>query len=382
MVVETDSEHPQPVIDAATPGETVRFDSSVQYTLEESLVVTTPGLTLEGLNLRLADGADEDLIEVGADDIEISGFSLDGNRENQPGERQSNGILVTGATQVLIGKGQITAVSRHGVRIVDSSVGTSTAPEDTIHVDRGPVSDITVRDVRVDRPRRDGCSVEGPDLQGAVVENVRTFGSSDRGCIEVKDGAIDVYVGNCYAEDCVYGVAVQDHGKYPTANLRIVNNAAVGCETLVDAQTSHPPADVIVTGNSGRDLGGDGMGGPGGIHVNRIKGLVVADNVIHGIDGPGIAVNDCEEVSVNGNVVRDVEGPGIMCRGDARGTTDIILSNNRSAGGIELSGVVNHYLVTGNLLGAPIVDKAEGAGLLTDNLTKNDCSNPSTASKL
>lgn len=347
MGIEVDSRHPQDAVDAAAPGETVRFDSSVQHTLEEPLVVTTPGLTLRGPTLRLADGADEDLIEVGADDVEISEFSLDGNRENQPGERQSSGILVTGAAQPLIRNGRIEDVSRHGLRIVDSSVGTSIAPGDTIHVDRGPVSDVTVRDVHVDRPRRDGCSIEGPDLQGGVVENVRTFDSSDRGSVEVKDGAADVYVGHCYAKDCVYGVAVQDHGEYPTANVRIANNAAVGCETLVDAQTSHPPENVTVIGNTGRDLGGDGMGGPGGIHAHLIEGLILSDNVIDGVDGPGITVDDCEDVSVNGNVVRDVDGPGI-----------------------DLSDAVEQYLVTDNVLDAPVVDDAAGAGRVTDNLTR------------
>jgi len=315
MVVESDGRHPQDAVDAAEPGETVRFDSSIQHTLEESLVVATPGLVLRGMALRLADEADEDLVEVGADDVAISEFSLEGNRENQPGDRQSNGILVTGARGVSVESGRIEDVSRHGLRVVDSSVGTSVAPDDTIHVDRGAVSDVTVRDVRIDRPRRDGCSVEGPDVQGAVVENVRTFDSSDRGCVEVKDGAVDAYVGNCYAEDCVYGVAVQDHGEYPTANVRITNNTAVGCETLVDAQTTHPPEDVTVLGNTGRNLGGDGMGGPGGIYAHLIEGLVVADNVLDGVDGPGIVVDDCEDASVQGNVVRNVAETGVALSG-------------------------------------------------------------------
>jgi hypothetical protein len=347
MVVELDGRHPQDAVDAAAPGETVCFDPSVQHTLEEPLVVTTPGLTLRRPSLRLADDADEDLIEVGANDVEIAEFSLDGNRKNQPGERQSSGILITGVERAMIRNGRVQDVSRHGLRIVDSSVRTSIAPEDTIHVDRGPVSDVTVRDVRVDRPRRDGCSIEGPDLQGAVVENIRTFDSSDRGSVEIKDGAVDAYVGHCYAEDCVYGVAVQDHGDHPTANVRIANNTAVGCETLVDAQTSHPPEDVTMTGNTGRDLGGDGMGGPGGIHASLIEGLVVSDNVLDGVDGPGIAVSDCEDVSVNGNVVRDVDGPGI-----------------------DLSGTVEQYLVTDNVLNAPVVDDTGGSGLVTDNLTR------------
>jgi hypothetical protein len=345
MVVESADRHPQDALNAASPGETVAFDRDVRHTIEESLVVTTPGVTLRGPNLRLADGADEDLIEVGADGVSLGEFTLDGNRGNQPGDRQSNGVLVTGASNVRIRSGHIEDVSRHGLRIVDASVGTSWVEDDPIQVERGPVSDVTVRDVRIDRPRRDGCSVEGPDLQNATVENVRTVGSSDRGSVEVKDGASDAYVGNCYAEDCVYGVAVQDHGEYPPANVRIAGNTAIDCETLVDAQTNHPPENVVVTGNTGRDLGGDGMGGPGGIHAHLIEGLVVANNVLDGVDGPGIAIRDCADAAVTGNVIRDVDGPGI-----------------------ELSGAVDRYLVTGNLLGEPVAETAEGSGLLTDNL--------------
>jgi hypothetical protein len=44
-------------------------------------------VTLRGANLRLADDADEDLIEVGADGVRITDFTLDGNRANQHGER-------------------------------------------------------------------------------------------------------------------------------------------------------------------------------------------------------------------------------------------------------------------------------------------------------
>jgi hypothetical protein len=52
-------------------------------------------------------------------------------------------------------------------------------------------------------------------------------------------------------------------------------------------------------------------------------------------------------VSVNGNVVRDVDGPGI-----------------------DLSGTVEQYLVTDNVLNAPVVDDTGGSGLVTDNLTR------------
>jgi len=392
MVIELGDDGPQAAVDAAAPGETVVADPAVDHVLAEPLVVNTPDLTVRGLSLRLADDADENLIEIGADGVALSAFHLDGNRANQYGERQSSGVLVTGARGVTVADGRVENVSRHGLRIVDASDATSLTPGDTVHVDPGPVADVTVRNVRVDRPRRDGCSVEGPDLRRAHVQNVRTFGSSDRGCVEVKDGASDAVVAGCYAEDCVYGVAVQDHGTYPTADVRIAGNAARDCETLVDAQTDHPPQNVAVTGNVGVRLGADGMGGPGGVYLHLIEGLVVANNVLDGVRGPGLRVEDCRDAAVRGNVIRDVEGPGvaveaadrlavadngvtgsadpaIAVRGGDGGGREVRVGDNRcSGGGIAVSGAVDRYLVAGNLLAGPVVDDADGRGLATDNL--------------
>jgi hypothetical protein len=391
MPLDAGSHHPQDALDAASPGERVVADATVTHTVDEPLTITTPGVTVSGLALRLADGADENLVEIGADGVRLADFALDGNRANQSGERQSNGVLVTGASNVTVAGGRVENVSRHGIRIVDSSAVTSRAPANTIHVERGPASDVTVRDVRVDTPRRDGCSVEGPDLETVSIENVRTFDSSDRGSVEVKDGASAVRVAGCHAENCVYGVAIQDHGRYPTRDVRIAGNAARNCETLVDAQTSHPPDDVVVEGNVGRDLGGEGLGGPGGVHAHLISGLVVTDNVLDRVDGPGIAVHDCEDVVVTGNVVRETNGPGVdlagsdrvtvgrngidgcddpalACRGGDEGASEVLISHNRCSGGIVLDGEVDRYLVTGNLLDGSVEDGADGARRTTDDL--------------
>lgn len=383
--------HPQDAIDAASPGETIVADPTVNHTLDQSLTIDTPRVTLRGVTLGLDDEADENLIEIGADGVRLTDFTLDGNRTNQTGERQSSGVLVTGASNITIARGFIKNVSRHGLRIVDASDITSLAPGDTIHVERGSVSDVTVRDVRVDAPRRDGCSVEGPDLQNISVENVRTFDSSDRGSVEIKDGASDAYVANCYAENCVYGVAVQDHGNYPTNNVQIVGNTAKECQTLIDAQTSHPPESVTILGNTGRGLGGDGMGGPGGIHLHLIEGLVVANNVLDGVDGPGISVDNCTDAMITENVIRGTQGPGvdlddsdritigqngidghgkwaIACHGSDDGTTELQVTGNRCTGSLVLDGTISRYLVTGNLLDGRATNEANGSGRLANNL--------------
>lgn len=382
---------PQAALNTASPGETIVGDPSETHVIDEPVTITTPRVTVRGLSLRLEDESDESLIEIGADGVHLTDFILDGNRENQAGDRQSNGVLVTGAQNVSISNGYISHVSRHGLRIVDASDVTSFAPGDTIHVDRGPVAAVTVRDVRIDNPRRDGCSIEGPDLEHVSVESVRTSNSSDRGSVEVKDGASNVSVTDCYAEQCSYGVAVQDHGQYPSSNIRLAGNSARHCETLIDAQTSHSPENVIITGNIGWNLGGDGMGGHGGIYANLIAGLIVTNNILEGVSNSAIVVENCTEVLLTDNLVRESLGPGIEISGTDQltasrngiaesadnaltyhggdnGSMAVQITDSRYDGDVRLAGSIDRYLVTDNLVNGSIIDDSEGHGRLHGNL--------------
>jgi hypothetical protein len=391
MVTHIGGQHPQDALDEATLGETIVADPAVEHVLSAPLTVTTPGVTLAGCALRLADGADENLVEVGADDATLTNFRIDGNRGGQSADRHSNGVLVTGAQNVTLSGGVVRDTSRHGIRVVDMGTATSQVAGNQVHVPRGdPTADVTVQNVRVESPRRDGCSVEGPDVRNVSVSNVRTFDSSDRGGVEIKDGASDALVTGCYAENCRYGVAVQDHGEHSTSNVRFVGNTAVDCETLADAQTDHPPDGVVLLGNTGRRLGGDGMGGPGGVHMHLIHGLVAANNVLDGVGDAGLVFRRCRDATVTGNVVRDADGPGVAVEGcsgtgvrdnrlDAAGeyavdchggdgATGIQVSDNDCGGGVRLAGDIDRYLVTTNLVDGELVDDADGSGLVTDNL--------------
>jgi len=404
MVTEIGSRHPQNAIDAASPHEILVADRTVQHTISDPLTVTTPGLQLFGCNLRLANEANENLVEIAADGVELMRFSLDGNRSNQSEDRQSNGVVVTGASNVTITNGVIEDVSRHGIRVVDLSTPTAHIMGNDTAVGReGGVSDVTVRDIRIEAPYRDGCSIEGPDVSRVTVENVRTFDSTSRGSVEVKDGASDASVRGCHAANCRYCVALQDHGTYGASNVRFIGNGAMDCETLVDAQTERPPDNVLVAGNVGRDLGGHGMGGPGGIHLHRIQGLVVANNLLDTVDDTGICIRRCTGVNVARNAVRETAGPGISVRDSSRvGVSDnyvegpdscaieceaqedpmseLHVVDNRcldSPEGIALRGRVDSYLVATNLSHGSIVDTAEGSGIVTNNFTKEVTGNRS-----
>jgi hypothetical protein len=302
----------------AAQNETIIVDSQDTLIVREPLTVTTSGLTLSGLNIRLEAEMDENIVEITADGVTLTSFVIDGAREHQSGDRQTNGITVTDATNVTISNGIVTDSSRHGIRVFDPSTQTSHVEGNTVSAPGGPVADVTIRDVTVRTPRRDGCSIEGPAVSSVLVDNVRTFRSSDRGSVEVKDGASDVTVSNCYAEDCAYVVAVQDHGTFGTSDVRIARNTAVDCGTLIDTQTSVRHSGVTVQENVGRSLSGVGVRGEGGIRLHRIDGLLADGNVLENVDEVGLNVSECADVSVRGNQIRGSADDGIRVTGSDR----------------------------------------------------------------
>jgi len=365
-------ETPQTAIERAEPGETVVFTG--EYKLEETLTVSTDGLTVQNLRVFLEDGTDDDVVEIVSDEVTLTDFYIDGNRENQPGDRQSNGIRVTDASNVAVMNGYIRCPSRHGVLIWDEcwDDGDHTYDDET----EASTTDITVRDIRVDEPRRDGCSVEGGHVSGVLVDNIRTFESSDRGCVEVTDGVSNVLVKNCHAEKCCYVVANQDHGHAATFNVQIINNFALECDSLIDSQHTLRHKNIDVLGNVGVRLQGKGLGGNGGIHVNNVKNLRLSNNRINNINDIGIAIRDCDDlfidgntvsktdrsgilisesgrIGVNGNYVRDAGGHGIACRAKDGGTSVVKVGNNICVDinktGIIAGGTVKSCMINDNI---------------------------------
>jgi nitrous oxidase accessory protein NosD len=345
---------PHGTLEAAERGSTVQFDPAAIHRIERPVQVTTPGVTVEGLAVRLADGADATLVEIGADGVTLRDFRVDGNRANQPGDRQSSGVTVAGARGVTVERGTVRDVTRHGVRVVDPATVTSDTSfaERTVGLETtGGTAAVTVRDLRVRNPRRDGCSVEGPDVTDVRVENVHTVDSDDRGGVEIKDGAAGATVTGCHAADCRYGVAVQDHGGHGVADVLVTGNTAARCDKLVDGQNDVRHESVAVVGNAGRELTGADTWpeGQGGIYLNRVDGLLVVGNLLGPVDDTGIRVEECATARIAGNVVRGTNaGPGIaVAGGETIAVTDNVV---RGAGpGIRADPSPDGVLVTDNL---------------------------------
>lgn len=410
MVIEVSGgEDLQRCIDESSPNETIRSDPACERTVESPLTVDTEGVTVTGVTLRLADRADANMVEISADDVTFENFRLDGNKAHQADDYSDSGIVVGDARNVSVRHGHIRDVDRHGI-LVGPTKPFDRGRESAVELSRAEwlaemaVANVRIYDVRIDSPRRDGCSVQGVGTANVTVRDVATYGSRDRGSVEVKDGASNALVTNCYAEDGLYAVTIQDHGDYSVSDVRFIGNTARNCETLVNSQISlrgesgpdyDPelrPDNIVVVGNVGRNIGGtaNSRGGSGAIYMNRIDGLIASNNLVDGSGDAGITVTRCTGATVTNNVVRDAtgaaitvrdstevgidhnclvdgDGHGIECRGDEFGAENVSISGNRCFdGGIRVGDRVNNYLVTANLSAGGIDDP--GSGLVGDNL--------------
>jgi len=403
--IHLDGRDPQTVLDEVGPFTTVHADPGREISIQAPLTVDTPGLRLVGFTLRLADNANENLVEITADDVRFSNFRLDGNRKNQSSDHTDSGITVSNASGVTITSGIISNVDRHAVLVGPGSLSYESDQKRRI-LRETQVTDTTVRDVRVINPGRDGCSIQGVGVATVTVDNVRTIGAEQRGAVEVKDGASGVIVTNCYAEESAYGCAIQDHRDFGTRDVVFANNLAESCTKLIDTQTSVRHERAMIVNNVGRDITGTAdLTVPAGIHTSLIDGLLIGGNTLETVgttgidvrecsnvqvvtnavsdvaDGPGISIADTSGVVTANNLVTDTAADGVLCISTTEsGIEDIQICNNVCRGcsgsGIRLSeetGTINYYLVAHNIARGTNVDTVDdvtgSSGLCTDNIT-------------
>ena len=95
-----------------------------------------------------------------------------------------------------------------------------------------------VRDIKAFRMGRDAVSISGGNnglrIRDVTVRNVRLERGYHRGAVEVSDGTDNISVRDVYAEDAVYAIDVQDHGKPSTdTNISIENVEAIRCKHII-----------------------------------------------------------------------------------------------------------------------------------------------------
>lgn len=213
----------QALIDAAPDHGVVNADPNAPLVLSTPLVIRKP-LTLTGLNAELPAGLGKTpLLVIESDGVAVTDIALRGNADSVD-QKDRNALLEVRASEFRIERARFLNSAKDGIMIDGGGVP-----------DRDIVGGV-IRDIYGKGNVRDLVSIGGGGAHGrrirhVLVDNVRAFDSEKRGAVEVSDGTEHITVRNVYAENCVYAVDVQDHGK----PLQINTNVRIEGVTAVDS---------------------------------------------------------------------------------------------------------------------------------------------------
>jgi hypothetical protein len=233
------------------------------------------------------------------------------------------------------------------------------------------------------------------------VENILCYNSHYRGAVEVSDGSDNITVRKVYAEDSLYAVDVQDHGKPKQVNTNVVvqDVYAVRCKHAIrTANRPHGHANLTI-----RDIISEECIAP--IRISNTDNMVLQNVRISnhkeqnppisvwncaGIsirditfsdtayDGEAILLKDCDETLIDGVALRD-ETATLASAIVFRITSDRVFTGLRIANvlapevkeaGIILerkAGTLKDYVISGNL--AQVKDGIQGQrAIITNNM--------------
>jgi len=380
----------QKVIDAAQPNSIVICDRNKPLTLSVPITIRKP-LTIRGINARLPEKLGRtSLIVVDAEGVTISDFELHGNYDTVSQEERAP-LISIGAGGFAIERGLFVNSSKDGVEI------TSRGDEDA-DIIGGVVRDIVGIGVG-----RDVVSISGGNLgqriRNVLVENIRCYNSHYRGAVEVSDGSDNITVRKVYAEDSLYAVDVQDHGKPKQINTNVVveDVYAVRCKHAIrTANRPHGHANLTM-----RDITAKECDAP--LRISNTDNVILQNVRIfgHGDKTPPILIKNCAGVSVRdvtfGKVVYTGEAillqdcdetliDGVALRDKTSALTSAILfriKSDRVFSGLRITnvfapelkmagiilesqaGTLKDYVISGNL--AQVKDGIQGQGAIIDN---------------
>jgi hypothetical protein len=217
----------QQTIDRADMGSIVACDP--QRKMEFSVPITIKkSIVLQGINAALPRGLSKTtLLVVEAEGVTIRDSQFHGNYDSVTQSERAP-LVSLHAGKFNIERCAFYDGSKDGIMIT---------PHDDA---RG--RDIVggeIRDIKAFRMGRDAVSISGGNkglrVRDVNVRNVRLERGYHRGAVEVSDGSDNVTVRDVHAEDAVYAVDVQDHGKpsAPNTNIVIENVEAVRCKHII-----------------------------------------------------------------------------------------------------------------------------------------------------
>lgn len=369
----------QETIDEAMPHSIIMCDPNRTIMVKRTMTVNKP-LTIVGLHAFLEQGlCDAPIMVISADHVAMRGFRLRGNVGSVPFEHRASLIAVR-ANHFIIENGIVTDSARHGVIV------SARQAEADLHT--GIIRNITGRNIARDVVSLEGHGDAGYFVRHVIVEDIEGFDSHDRGAVETCDGTEFITIRNVLAENCVYGVDVQEHGGkgQVNKNISIVGVRVKDCTSAVRAShgdQGHCNLMMVDISSSGWRKHGDGRlivlrntsnitlanveisenkKSPA-IHAKNCDGLILRDVSIKKCNhkGAAIVIEDCGNVVVDGLILRnDAQNltNAILCQIVSNrdyanlGIHNVIASNTTSAGIVlrnrSRRGKLDSYVISGN----------------------------------
>jgi hypothetical protein len=348
----------QDAVSAAVAGDTVLVSKG---TYAETVLVQTAGITLKGKGATIDARYLGNCIEVEADDVTITGFTLVngglGNALLAPdGGPEAGGLLCTGAGADL-SKLDVRACDDWGIRLL----GTGAIDKCDVRGCDGPGIEVETPSLfsqgvtEVTRSEVRNCR-DGFDLQNGpfVVEKNRAEGNADEGF--VVDVPVPLLDGEpVLVPSVVSGNTAQDNDG---AGFVLTDGASIGM--LVDKNVARANGwgliaeglDLELTGNTLEDNRSGGLllacssSGASGNKVRRNGQVgILVSAFVFGADGSGAGLN-----VLTGNKVEANAGDGVRVASDANVLEDNSLKDNLGDGLDVEGGVSDNQLLANEAL--------------------------------
>ncbi|KAJ8900704.1 hypothetical protein NDN08_000005 [Rhodosorus marinus] len=230
------------VVAAPAGSELIAPAGGCEWVIEKTITVNTNDITIRGVHAKLRDGLAKMILVVNGDGFTMFDCVLTGNRGTIY-KKQRRSLLSLRGSGFHIQRGRFINSTRDGISIAQKAYSTTV-------IDGGVVRDI----VGIGNDR-DTVSVSTWDSSVAatkniVVDNVRAYGISNRGAVEVSDGVENIIVRNIYSERNQYGISIQDHRDLDQRirNITISNLSAsdvvYGLHTQTQPEVQHSDVKV------------------------------------------------------------------------------------------------------------------------------------------
>ncbi|KAJ8906831.1 hypothetical protein NDN08_003317 [Rhodosorus marinus] len=299
-------------------------DGSCTWYVSKPIKVLVP-MTIRKLRVVLRSSEGIPMIKILARSVTMTEFELIGNNKMVAGTAREALVQVF-KSAFHIARGTFRNSTKDGVQ-VRSIAG---AP---------PITGGVLRDLVGRHNHRDLVSLTTLDggkslTRNIVVENIRAYGSRDRGAVEISDGVEDIFVRSVYAENCYYAVSIQDHGVSELETIRRVfvsNVVAVRSHFAVVSQVeSIRHGDVSISRVIAKNC-------EQALELKNLDWVRVDDVRVIAASTTGypVEIKNCKDLKI-----RDVSFVG---GGQARGAILIADSTNVRIAGITLSEKTNVF---------------------------------------